>query len=42
MGFYIGVYEIRTIWLNTFVILFWLGIIACAVQLSLRKQLTKV
>jgi hypothetical protein len=42
LGFYIAQYEIPTIWLNGFVIIFSLVIIITAVQFSLKRQLTRV
>jgi len=42
LGFYIDYYEVKTIHLNAFVILFSLVLIIASVQFSLKRQLTKV
>jgi hypothetical protein len=42
LGFYWDEVEVRTVWLNTGVMLFSLMIVFACVQISLRRQLTRV
>lgn len=42
MGFYIDNVEVKTIWLNAFVLVFSLALVIAAIQISLKRQLTKV
>ena len=42
LGFYIDYVEIRTIWLNALVLVASLALVIAAIQVSLKRQLTKV